>query len=212
MGELGRKFRQHMLVCGYAVPAPRPTLRFPEGPRLRLARAAQQTNRARRDPPGARRAAATPAAGGRDRARAHPAPHRNRRHLLPGLRQGTSGLRPRTPPRPRRPRTNLLATSTTALRQRDRTGRGGGAILRHSETDETGAFSAHSGRRECPRTILPACRTALSPTRNGPPVILQTPSRSGPAPARSWRAETRSAKVAPFNGRAREGPVQHLKC
>ena len=50
------------------------------------------------------------------------------------------------------------------------------------------------------QTILPACRTVLSPTRNGPPGILQNPSRSGPAPARSWRAETRSAKVAPFNG------------
>ena len=60
MGELGRKFRQHMLVCGYAVPAPRPTLRFPEGPRLRLARAAEQATCVVRDSPGARGAAATP--------------------------------------------------------------------------------------------------------------------------------------------------------
>ena len=148
---------------------------IPEGPRLRLARAAQQTNRARRDPPGARRAAATPAAGGRDRARAHPAPHRNRRHLLPGLRQGTSGLRPRTPSCPRRPRMNLPATSTSALRQRVRPGRGGGAMPRHRQTGVERLFSTPSGMRKCTRKRIPLCRTAHSPTRNGPTGALQTP-------------------------------------
>ena len=175
MGELGREFRQHMLVCGYALPAPRPPLRLPEGPRLRLARAAQQTNRARRDPPGARRAAATPAAGGRDRARAHPAPHRNRRHLLPGLRQGTSGLRPRTPSCPRRPRMNLPATSTSALRQRVRPGRGGGAMPRHRKTGGTITCSTPSGMRKCTRKHISPCRVTLMPNRNGSPGAFQTP-------------------------------------